>query len=100
MKFGIIVVVVIILSALAAQLLLADPGYVAIRIRGWTLETSVPVLVGALFFLIFALWAMKKLWQAPRRIGEAAGRIRAGRAGQKLTAGMIEASITRIRSMP
>lgn len=90
MKFGIIVVFVVILSALAAQLLLADPGYVAIRIRGWTLETSVPVLVGAVFFLIFGLWAVKKLWQAPRRIGEAAGRIRAGRAGQKLTAGMIE----------
>ena len=90
MKFGIIVVIVVILSALAAQLLLADPGYVAIRIRGWTLETSVPVLVGAVFTLIFLLWLLKKTWQAPRRIGEAAGRIRAGRAGQKLTAGMIE----------
>ncbi len=90
MKFGIIVVIVIVLSALVVQFLGSDPGYVAIRIRGWTLETSVPVLIVAVMVLVLLLWLMKKTWQAPRKIGEAAGRIRSGRAGQKLTAGMIE----------
>ena len=90
MKFGIIVVAVLILTAFLVEFLSGDTGYVAIHIRGWTIETSVTLLALAIVGLIFMLWFLKKLWQAPRRIGEAAGRIRAGRAGQKLTAGMIE----------
>ena len=45
MKFGIIVVVVLLLSATAAHFLLSDPGYVAIHFRGYIIEMSVPVLV-------------------------------------------------------
>jgi HemY protein len=51
---------------------------------------SVPVLLGIAVALIFAIWAIRKLIIAPRLIGEAAGRYRAGRAGQKLMRGMIE----------
>ena len=90
MKFGIIVVLVIVLTALLAQFLAGDTGYVVIHMRGWTIKTSVTLMVVAIVVLFLLLWLAKKLWQAPRRIGEAAGRIRAGRAGQKLTAGMIE----------
>ncbi|MDJ0938795.1 MAG: heme biosynthesis HemY N-terminal domain-containing protein [Woeseiaceae bacterium] len=90
MKFGLIVVVLAFLSAVAAQALLSDPGYVAISIRGYTIESSVPVLLGGVVALVFALWAAKQIWQAPRRLGAAYGRGRAERAGKKLTAGMIE----------
>ena len=41
MKFGFIVVAIVILSALAAQIIFVDTGYVAIHIRGWTITTSV-----------------------------------------------------------
>ena len=45
----------------------------------------------ALFVLtIFATWLLVKLLRAPRKLGEAAGRYRSGRAGQKLTQGVIE----------
>ena len=90
MKFGAIVVVVLVLSAVAAHFLLGDPGYVAITFRGYLVEMSVPVLIGIVVVLFLLVWAIRRIIQAPRRIGEAAGRYRSGRAGLKLTRGMIE----------
>jgi len=90
MKFGAIVVVALILSAFAAHFLLGDPGYVAINFRGYLVEMSVPVLLGLAVLLVIVVWLIRRLIQAPRRLGEAAGRYRAGRAGLKLTRGMIE----------
>jgi HemY protein len=90
MKFAVIVVVAVILSAFAAHFLLGDPGYVAINFRGYLIEMSVPVLLGLAILLIISIWLIRRLIQAPRRLGEAAGRYRSGRAGQKLTRGMIE----------
>jgi HemY protein len=90
MKFGVIVAAVLILSAFAAHFLLGDPGYVAINFRGYLIEMSVPVLVGLVTVLVIGIWLIRRLIQAPRRLGEAAGRYRAGRAGSKLTRGMIE----------
>lgn len=90
MKFGAIIVLVLVVSAIAANYLLGDPGYVAIQFRGHLLEMSVPVLVLLIVVLFFSVWAIRRLVQAPRRLGEAAGRYRAGRAGLKLTQGMIQ----------
>jgi HemY protein len=89
-KFGAIIVLVLVVSAIAANYLLGDPGYVAIQFRGHLLEMSVPVLILLIVVLFFSVWAVRRLIQAPRRLGEAAGRYRAGRAGLKLTQGMIE----------
>ncbi len=90
MKFGLIVVVVAILSALLAQLLFTDPGYVAISVRGHLFEMSVPGLLLLILLLFLVLVAIRYVIVAPRKLGEAAGRYRSGRAGQKLTRGMIE----------
>lgn len=90
MKLGLIVVFVAILSAIAAQALLSDPGYVAISIRGHLFEMSVPVLLLFVIVIVAAILLIRFLIVAPRRLGEAAGRYRSGRAGQKLTRGMIE----------
>ena len=90
MKFGAIVVTVLVLSAIAAHFLLGDPGYVAITFRGYLIEMSVPVLIGIAVLLIIVVWLIRRIIQAPRLIGEAAGRYRSGRAGLKLTRGMIE----------
>jgi len=90
MKFSIIVVVATLVFAFAGHFLLEDPGYVAINFRGYLVEMSVPVLLGIAVALIFAVWTIRKLVVAPRLIGEAAGRYRSGRAGQKLMRGMIE----------
>ena len=89
MKFGIIVVLALFASAFAAHFLLADPGYVVINFRGYTVEMSVPVLLGLALLLFFTIWIIRKIVLAPRRLGEAAGRYRSARSGKKLTRGMI-----------
>ncbi len=90
MKFGLIVVLALIASAISAWFLLQDPGYVAITFRGNLYEMNVPVLVLLIGALFGAIWLARKIWMAPRRIGEAAGRYRSARSGQKMTRGMIE----------
>ncbi|MBT8099550.1 MAG: heme biosynthesis protein HemY [Gammaproteobacteria bacterium] len=90
MKFGLIVVIAAVALSYLAQLLLADAGYVAISIRGHLFEMSVFGLAILIILLFAAIWLIRFLIVAPRRLGEAAGRYRSGRAGQKLTRGMIE----------
>ena len=89
MIFGIIVVIALFASAFAAHFLLADPGYVIINFRGYVVEMSVPVLIGIAVVLIFAVWLIRRILLAPRRLGEAAGRYRSARSGKKMTRGMI-----------
>jgi len=88
-KFGIIVVIVLFISAFGAHFLLADPGYVVINFRGYVVEMSVAVLAGLAVALVLLVWLIRKLIIAPRRLGEAAGRYRSARSGKKLTKGMI-----------
>lgn len=90
MKFSIIFVVAALLSVFAAQFLFADPGYVAISFRGYLIEMSVPALMFIAGTILFSIWFVGKMIMAPRKLGEAAGRYRAGRAGEKLTKGMIQ----------
>ena len=90
MKFGIIVIISLIVGVLGAHLLLQDPGYVAISFRGYLIEMSVPVLIGLFVLLLVSVWLALKVLRAPRKLGQAASRYRSGRAGQRLTRGMIE----------
>ncbi|MGI9272481.1 MAG: heme biosynthesis HemY N-terminal domain-containing protein [Woeseiaceae bacterium] len=90
MKFALTVVVTLVLGALAAHFLLGDPGYVVISFRGHIFEMSVPTLALVFVVIAFIAWLIWFVVRAPRKLGEAAGRMRAGRAGQKLTKGMIQ----------
>jgi len=90
MKFGLIVVIALVVSAFAAHFLLQDPGYVVINFRNYLVEMSVPILLAFIFLFVFGLWAIVKIFRAPRKLGQAAGRYKAGRAGQRLTKGIIE----------
>ena len=90
MKLGLIVIVALMVSAMATSLLLADPGYVVINFRNYLIEMSVPMLLALIASLIITVWLLLKLIRAPRKLGEAAGRYRAQRAGQRLTRGVIE----------
>lgn len=90
MKFGLIIIAALIVFSAAAVFLLTDTGYVVISFRGYLIEMSVPVLLGIAVLIIVAIWILRRLVAAPRKLGEAAGRYRSGRAGLKLTQGMIE----------
>lgn len=89
MKFGFIVVVIAIASAFAAHFLFQDPGYVVINFRGYIIEMSVVMLAVLTAVLFGLIWLIRKIIIAPRRIGEAAGRYRSARSGEKMTRGMI-----------
>ncbi len=89
MKLGLILVLVAILTAFSVNFLLADPGSVVITFRGYLVEMTVPILALFAALLVFTVWLVRKLWMAPRKLGEAAGRYRSARSGQKLTKGMI-----------
>lgn len=90
MKFGILVILALIGSALGAALLLQDSGYVIISFRGYIVEMNVWVMLLSIILLYLGIRIVIKLFRAPRQLGEAAGRYRAGRAGQRLTRGVIE----------
>jgi HemY protein len=90
MKFGLIVLATLVLCSVAAVFLLTDVGYVIISFRGYLIEMSVPVLLSAVAGLFVAVWLVRRVIAAPRKLGEAAGRYRSGRAELKLTQGMIE----------
>jgi HemY protein len=90
MKVGLIVVIALIASAFGAHFLLQDPGYVVINFRSYVVEMSVPVLLALFLAVIVTAWLTLKLLRAPRKLGQAAGRYRSGRAGQRLTRGMIQ----------
>ena len=65
MKFGIIVVVILVVSAFGTHFLLADPGYVIINFRGYLVEMSVPVLALLAAGLVLAAWLIRKIIVAP-----------------------------------
>lgn len=89
MKFGIIVIFALLVSAVAAYYLISEPGYVVINFRGYLVEMSIFGFLLIAVALLLAIWLIRKIVLAPRRIGEAAGRYRSARSGQKLTLGMI-----------
>ena len=90
MKFGLWLVAALLLGGFAAHFLLEDKGYVLINFRGYAVEMSVPVLLVVLLVLYLLARVLARLWRAPRRLGEAAGRYRSHRAGRQFTRGMIE----------
>jgi HemY protein len=60
MKLGLLVIIALVVSAFAANLLLADPGYVIINFRGYLIEMSVPVLLALFFLIIVSAWLIVK----------------------------------------
>lgn len=90
MKLGFVVVLALVAAAFVAHFLLQDPGYVVINFRNYVIEMSVPVLLAGIMLIVFTAWLVVKIVKAPRRLGEAAGRYRSGRAGARLTRGVIE----------
>jgi len=88
-KFGLLMVVALLAGVFGAHFLLEDRGYVLIRFLGYTLETSIPVLLLALLLLYAAIRLLVWTWHAPRRLGEAAAQYRDRRSGGRFTRGLI-----------
>jgi HemY protein len=89
MKRSFLVLIAIALALFAAAIapvFKADPGMVQIHFRGWTVETTVLVLILAVIVLWLLVWALISLWKMP---AETAGRIREQRALAQLEKGLL-----------
>jgi HemY protein len=89
MRTAFLVVIAVLLALLAAALapvFKADPGMVQVHFRGWTVETSVLVLLLGILALWFVAWLVVRLWQMPAR---AARRMREQRALAQLEKGLL-----------
>jgi HemY protein len=73
-------------AAAVAPVFKSDPGLVQIHFRGWTVETSVLVLILALVSAWMLVWLIVRLWRMP---AETARRIREQRAMVQLEKGLL-----------
>jgi HemY protein len=60
-------IVLALLGAVAAQMLLADPGYVLVRFRGYDYETTVASAALVTLLVLVGLWLLLKLLTLPFR---------------------------------
>jgi HemY protein len=75
-----------LLAAALAPVFKSDPGLVQIHFGGWTLETSVLVLVLAVLLVWLLAWILMRLWKMP---AETARRIREQRSLLQLEKGLL-----------
>lgn len=92
MKLGFLLIAALLLGPVLAHFLLAERGYVLINFLGYTIEMSVPILILALVVLYVLVRLLIKTLAAPRKLGEAAGRMRDNQARKRLNQGLIEFS--------
>ena len=90
MKLALYLIAALLLGTFAAQLFIADPGYVVINFRGYIVEMSVPGLALVFLLTLLAIWLAIRIIRAPRQLGEAAASYRGKRAGKQFTRGLIE----------
>jgi HemY protein len=81
-----IAVVLALLAAAIAPVFKSDPGMVQIHFRGWTVETSVLILVLAVLVFWLLVWVLGRLWKMP---AETARRIREQRSLAQLEKGLL-----------
>jgi HemY protein len=89
MRLSLWALLAIFVGAFGAHFLLQDKGYVLINFRGFVIEMSVPALVMLLAMLYALARFVVRIWRAPRQVGSALAGMRAKRAGDKLTRGLM-----------
>lgn len=90
MRFGVAVVLAVLLGAFAAHFLLADRGYVLVNFRGYVIELSVPGLVLVLVLGYVLVRALVAVAHAPRRWRAAREQRHLARRDEDLTAGLTQ----------
>jgi HemY protein len=89
MKFALSLLALLFAGVIAAHFLAADRGQVLVTFHGWTLETSVPVLLLLLVGAYVAVRLIVRLVRMPRNIARAAASMRANRARESFTQGLL-----------
>ena len=89
MRFGLGLVVALLIGAVAAHALIEERGYVLIDYRGYIVEMSIPGLILVLIVLYAAVRALAALLRAPRNVGAALAERRQRRSAAELTRGLM-----------
>ncbi len=74
---AIVALALALFAAAVAPVLKSDPGLVRVHFLGWTVETSLLVLVLGLVLIWVLVWVLLRLWKMP---AETARRMREQRA--------------------
>ena len=96
MRAGLIVVLLLLAVAVAAQFLAADPGYVLLLFQGWVVEMTVPILLALLVLLLVVAGLLRRVRQAPRLVAERAAKASARRTGRRVARGLIALASGRV----
>lgn len=89
MKSSFLILIALVLALLAAAIapvFKSDPGMVQIHFRGWTVETSMLVMILSVLALWLVVWVIVRLWKMP---AETARRIRDQRSLAQLEKGLL-----------
>jgi len=89
MKSSFLVLIAVVLALLAAAIapvFKTDPGMVQIHFLGWTVETSVLILILGVLALWLTVWVAIRIWKVP---SETARRIREQRSLAQLEKGLL-----------
>jgi HemY protein len=92
MRFGLLVVLALMIGAIATHFLLENNGYVLISFLGYTVEMSVPILLLLFGIGYLAIRLLARIWNAPRELGELAARARLERSGRQIRRGFVALS--------
>jgi HemY protein len=98
MKGALIIAIALLGGALAAHLLLADPGYVAIRLGRLLFETTMPVFLLLLAGLYFLIRGSVEAVGARRRLAELRAERRKRRARADTQRGLLDLAAGRWKS--
>lgn len=90
MRFGVAVLLAVLLGAFLAHFLLADRGYVLVNFRGYVVEMSVPGLVIVLVAAYLFVRAIVAVAEAPRRWREGRAQRQLERRDSDLNAGLAQ----------
>jgi HemY protein len=89
MKSSFLILIAVVLALLAAAIapvFKTDPGMVQIHFLGWTVETSVLILILGVLTLWLTVWLAIRIWKVP---SETARRIREQRSLAQLEKGLL-----------
>jgi HemY protein len=98
MKGAVIIAIALLAGGLAAHLLLADPGYVAIRLGRSLFETTVPVFLLLLAGLHFLIRGIAEAVGARRRLAQLRAERRKRRAREDTQRGLLDLAAGRWKS--
>jgi len=98
MKGAVVIAIALVCGGLAAHLLLADPGYVAIRLGRSLFETTVPVFVLMLGGLYLLTRSITEAITARRRLAELRAERRRRRAREETQRGLLDLAAGRWKS--